>query len=609
MVILIAQLNKVRNHLILCMLVVLLIAVLAFSSTAPVKSQPNNILSADTPRRVNIPYFSGGIIWAESAIFWFGEYELSLPGSNYADVRVAYTPDALRIQATVVDYYLWYDDDPQPGDDLAQYDAVSLYLDTYHDRAGIPQNDDYTFLVGARHWEDISQYQRQGRGTGSGWDNTWSTDWSGDSWMQWDCNPGPNSNACGIDYGWVAVFTIPWTSLGLSGPPEEGTKWGLGMLLYDRDDQPPAGYVAPEYWPETFSANSPATWGELHFGYADYQPAAAIPIGTTVIRATSPTDNTVDDSWMGGGGWCQGGHEGHGEDNHGDDVWLFVGTEIQPTHFPCFNKSYLRFSLDSIPPGKEIISATLTIHHWGNAGDPGQAQPSWVSLFTITDPWEEMAIQWNNAPLAQENVSASWIYPVDGYAGEPGIPYDWDATQAVAEAYAEDRPASMAIYGSDTEQHSSKYLRSSEADDWLVEGRPKLTVVWGDPLAVVSKQAMPRWVTNGDMVTYTLNWLGIGQSLTLTDTLPIGLSTPGSLYASSGAVSYDAGTRLISWTGAPGSGEAVSLTYTTVVQVNGPVFLTNTATLFSQNNSSTSSASVCVDCNIIYLPTIHKIYP
>jgi hypothetical protein len=220
-----------------------------------------------------------------------------------------------------------------------------------------------------------------------------------------------------------------------------------------------------------------------------------------------------------------------------------------------------------------------------------------------------MAIQWNNAPLAQENVSASWIYPVDGYAGEPGIPYDWDATQAVAEAYAEDRPASMAIYGSDTEQHSSKYLRSSEADDWLVEGRPKLTVVWGDPLAVVSKQAMPRWVTNGDMVTYTLNWLGIGQSLTLTDTLPIGLSTPGSLYASSGAVSYDAGTRLISWTGAPGSGEAVSLTYTTVVQVNGPVFLTNTATLFSQNNSSTSSASVCVDCNIIYLPTIHKIYP
>ena len=49
------------------------------------------------PRTVNIPYFNGQIDWAQSAIFWFGKYQLSLPGTNYADVRVGYTPDAFEV--------------------------------------------------------------------------------------------------------------------------------------------------------------------------------------------------------------------------------------------------------------------------------------------------------------------------------------------------------------------------------------------------------------------------------------------------------------------------------------------------------------------------------
>lgn len=561
-------------------------------------------LSVST-RRVNIPYFANDVTWAESTIFWFGVNEQGVPSRNYVDVRVAYTADALRIQATVVDYYLWYNENPQPGDDLTQYDAISIYLDTNHDRATTPQNDDYTFLIGARHWQDISQYLRQGRGTGTGWDNMWTSDWSGSSGMQWDCNPGPNSNVCGIDYGWVAYYTIPWTALGLSGPPDDGTVWGLGVALHDRDNQPPAGYVAPEYWPETFNIDSPATWGALHFGYNDYQPAAAIPRGTTVIRATSTTDNTVEDSWMGGGGWCYGGHEGHSEENHGDSATLFVGTETAPTHFPCFNKSYLRFSLDKVPPGKAIISATLTLHHWGNA-DPTLAQPSWVSLFTITDPWEEMVIHWNNAPLAQENVAATWIYPLLDFPGWPGNPYDWDATQAVAEAYADGRPASMVIYGSDTEQHSSKYLTSSETGDWNAEGRPVLTVVWGDPLAKVSKHVVPPCIANNEKVTYTLNFLGNDQALMLTDTLPVGLSAPSSLYASSGDVNYDPGTRQITWVGSPDIGQPVTITYTVTVQIYDLQILTNTAVLESPNITSTSTATLCVYCYCAYLPRIVK---
>ena len=571
-------------------------------------SSPANAQSANPSRRANIPYFPDEVEWDQTAVFWFGKNEQGVPSRNYADARVAYTAEALQVRVTIVDYYLWYKLDPSATDDLARYDAVAIYLDTGFDRAARPQTDDYTFLVGAHHWpsENATEYHRQARGTGTGWDTTWNGAWTDYESMQWDCNPGPNSNECGIDFGWTAIFTIPWDTLGRSGPPSQGILWGLGVLLHDRDDQPPAGYVAPEPWPEVFDANSPATWGELHFGYADYEPTPAIPEGTTVIRAASPEDNTVEDAWMGGGGTCSGGHEGGSEINHGDDAGLFVGTETAPTHFPCFNKSYLRFSLDAIPPGKVIISATLTLHHWGNA-DPDHAQPSWVHLFTIADPWEEMTIHWNNAPLVKENVAATWIYPVPSFPGWPGNPYHWDATQAVAEAYAAGRPASMAIYGSDSAQHSSKYLTSSETGDWNTEGRPTLAVTWGQPQAVLHKQAWPVIVSKGDIVTYTLHWLGTGQPLTMTDTLPNGLSAPGQISTNSGEASYSPPTRQVVWTGAPASGQAVTVTFPVTVQVDGPLALSNTAILTADDGPTSSDmALIIVDGYPIYLPATMK---
>jgi hypothetical protein len=569
---------------------------------------PTNAQFSDPPRRVNIPYFSDEVDWGQTAIFWLGKNEQGVPSRNYADVRVAYTSEALRIYVTVVDYYLWYKENPTATDDLTLYDAVAIYLDTGFDRAAIPQTDDYTFLIGAHYWpnENATEFHRQARGTGGGWDTNWTGDWTDYTAMQWSCDEGPNSNECGIDYGWVAIYTIPWETLGRSGPPSEGMLWGLGVHLYDRDDAPPAGYVAPEPWPETFDVNSPATWAELHFGYADYQPPSAISEGTTTIRAASPTDNTVEDAWMGGGGTCSGGHEGGSEVNHGDESALFVGTETAPTHFPCFNKSYLRFSLDAIPADKVIISATLTLHHWGNA-DPTQAQPSWVHLFTISDDWEEMTIHWNNAPLAQENVAATWVHPLPDFPGWPGNPYHWDATQAVAEVYADGRPVSVAIYGSDTDQHSSKYLTSSETGDWNVEGRPTLTIVWGLPQAVLNKQVWPVTVTNGDIVTYTLSWLGTGQPMTMTDTLPNGLSDPGPISHSSGQASHDPVARQVVWTGTPTVGQAVTVTFPVTVQVDGPLALRNTAILTASNEYvSSATASTIVDGHSLYLPLVIK---
>lgn len=446
------------------------------------------------PRRVNAPHFPGAPAWSRSAIFWFGQNQQGLPSRNYADVRMGYTNAALHVRVTIVDYALWYPLAPSTATDLTQYDAVAIYLDTARDRSVMPHADDYWFLSAYR-WDsggDNPAWQRRARGTGAGWNTSWAGAWTDATSGDWNCDPGPNSNACGIDNGWTAFFNIPFASIGLSAPPPTGTVIGFGVALYDRDDQPPAGAVAPQTWPETLSANSPATWGELRFGEPKYQPVPAIARGATMIRAASPADNTVEDAWMGGGGDCNGGHFGGGTINRGGDNRLFIGTEVRAVHFPCFNKSFLRFQLSAIPPGKAILSASLTLHLWGSAA-PALAQRSWVHLFTVSDAWDEMTIHWNNAPLAQENVAATYVYTYSqAPIVWPGDPYTWDATQAVAEAYARGQPLSVALYGSDTAEHSSKYLTASEAEDWNAAGRPRLDVVWGDPIQFPARAFLPR---------------------------------------------------------------------------------------------------------------------
>jgi hypothetical protein len=456
-----------------------LLVALGFGIPGNLRDNGSVIAQTEMVRRVHAPSFT---YWSEAGIFWFGRVDPpGSPGQNYADVRVGYTAEELRVYVNIEDYYIWYKEGASPASDLTQYDAVTIYLDTAHDRAATPQADDYRFIRGLG---DGSSYRREARGTGVGWDADWEGMWSADNTgASWACDPGPNSNECDIDYGWWSVIDIPWSTVGLPSPPSKGTVWGLGVMLYDRDDEPPAGYVAPQYWPEAFNADAPSTWGELAFGLAEYTPPSVPPEGTIVIRRG--LDGSVEDAWVGGGGTCCGGHEGDPEhDNYGGHTSLFVGNQYLIADFPCFSKSFLRFSLDDIPLGKAVVSATLTLHHWGNSGggewDPAKSSLIW--LFTVGGGWEEYSLTWNNAPLARENLTTTWVdvcTPADP-CGSPGVAYDWDATQAVAEAYNAGEPLNIALYTADWNFHSSKYFSSSEAGDWNAEARPTLTVIWGD---------------------------------------------------------------------------------------------------------------------------------
>lgn len=604
-----------------CLALSLTVAIFSFLETGGIlvlaapQTQPT--AQAAQPRRVNLPFFSGAVDENQSAIFWFGQNETyqHIPGRNYVDVRMAYTSAGLYIRATVIDYYLWYKANAQTSDDLTQYDALAVYVDTGYDRTGPPDNDDYYFVVGL-HGDsavDMPQYRRQARGNGTGWDTAWSSTWTDYSGWQWS-DRGPNNNSGNIDYGWVGGGTIPWSVFGLAGPPAEGTVWGLGVLLNDQD-QSVSNPVLRENWPETFLADQPATWGELHFGLADYIPRPAVGRNNARIRAATPEDNTVEDAWVGGGGSCSGGHNGHTEDNHGNDQALFVGSETQPTHFPCFNKSYLRFALNSLPPDKVIISATLTLHHWGGA-DTAAGTSSYAWLSSVTDPWQEMTIHWNNAPLAQQNFSMVRIPPKTTPLVWPGDPYTWDATQAVAEAYAAGQPVSFALYDSTTGRDSSKYLTASETGlgngtpNWNIAGRPRLDIVWGDPAATVAKKAQPTVVEQGKIITYTLSVIGKGQPLVLTDTIPAALSDPLSQEATLGTLTYNSVSRQLTWNGTPSVGQVATITYTVTAVMNGPLLVSNTATLaLSGVPASSSTAWVCLSCYEVWLPAVKKSSP
>ena len=447
----------------------LLIVVLSLVSLAV--PQPARVRAAGVgpERQVDVRPSQGGATFDTAAIVWFGR---ATEHDNYADVRITYDNANLYVNATVVDYYLWYD---QAGAaDPRAYDAFGLYLDTDGQRLALPSGDDYFFVSGFRHFPNTSdaRWQRQGRGTGTGWNEGWrpTTPWTDQEGGRW-YSSGPNSNS-DRDAGWGTTLTIPWATLGLAGPPASGATWAIGMQVFDRDDASTPATTAA--WPETFSASAPTSWAKLAFNPTVPAPST----GTSTVRIRRGLNGQVSDAYAGGGGTCAGGIYGGGDQPHptGD---LFVQNQSDVADFPCFSKTYLSFDLGAVPPGKVIKSAALEVYQFGGS-DPTQAQPSYIQLLATTDDWLESTLTWNNAPLASRNYGGTWVNPIQSFPGWPGVKATWNATSPVAEAYAAGRPASLVLYSADSAYHSGKYFVGSEVGDWDANGRPTLVVTYSD---------------------------------------------------------------------------------------------------------------------------------
>ncbi|HLF27886.1 MAG TPA: DNRLRE domain-containing protein [Anaerolineae bacterium] len=438
------------------------------------------IMTQTSSRRVNVPYFDvaniGQSKFSETAIFWFGRIGAS---DNYADVRLGYNNAELYVYVAAFDRRLWYDTSPAPGD-LTNWDAVTLYLDRDGNVGGAPDTDAYRFDAQFNWWEARTNYQAAYKGNGSAWATanlplTTGAGWKGDA---------PNNNT--DDRGWAMTFRVPFTSLGLSGPPAQGTLWGLALALHDRDDSGGAP-ISDKTWPESLDANRQSTWGQLRFGLPTYTPPSAASTQVTTIRHKLD-GAVVTDAAVGGYSVCGNGLDywtEWGNANYGGDTDFNIQNQSDISDWPCFSKYYVTFPLSAIPSGKAIVSATLTLHHSGNAGNAGQAQPSLIQVLSVGASWNEATLTWNTAPLATENVGRGWVDPVPPGCGSsvpwPCFARTFDVSYAVAQAYAAQQPLRLALYSADSDYHSGKYFTSSDTGDWNAAGRPTLQVRWGNP--------------------------------------------------------------------------------------------------------------------------------
>jgi hypothetical protein len=428
----------------------------------------------DSVPRINIPYFQGEIRYPETAVFWFGKVNSI---DNFADVRLGYNDDTLFVNLSVYDRHLWYNPQPSPGS-LTLGDAVSLYL-----RAGSGVDTVlYRFDAMLSWWEARSNFQSAHRFQEDEWipSNlafTTRTGWRGNA---------PNNNN-GDDRGWTVTFLIPFQSLGSSQPPSSGEVWKIGLVLHDQDDSGAA--LRPEkYWPQKIQSSDPATWGNLHFGVPTFSAPKLPESGQIQIRHNSNGD-VVPGAAVGGGTTCGAGLSfwsqwGDTPSSGSEENSIFnVQNQSDVADWPCFSRYYITFPLESIPEGQAILSAKLTLFQMGNSGgnEWGEPAPSFVQIYTVYENWDEKSLTWNNAPLANENVSGAWVNPIKSFPGWPGVPWDWDISAAVQSAYAAGKPLRLAIYTADDQYHSGKYFVSSYTGEWNAHGRPTLTVSWGTP--------------------------------------------------------------------------------------------------------------------------------
>jgi outer membrane protein assembly factor BamB len=127
----------------------------------------------------------------------------------------------------------------------------------------------------------------------------------------------------------------------------------------------------------------------------------------------------------------------------------------------------------------------------------------------------------------------------------------------------------------------------------------------------LEKTASPTVGNQGTAVTYTLSFFGTGGVLTLTDTLPAGVSAPADfeLVGTSVEPTYSSGQHRLTWSDSPPAGQEVTISYGVVITTNAPAALVNVAELMdSEGQSSTATATLISNPARVYLPLVLRDY-
>ncbi|NLE99444.1 MAG: PQQ-binding-like beta-propeller repeat protein [Anaerolineales bacterium] len=121
------------------------------------------------------------------------------------------------------------------------------------------------------------------------------------------------------------------------------------------------------------------------------------------------------------------------------------------------------------------------------------------------------------------------------------------------------------------------------------------------------KTATPAAGDQGSTITYSLSFSGYIGPVTVTDTLPAGVSAPlgYDLMGTIVAPTYSADLRRLTWHGTPVNGQAVTISYDVTVQTGETEALASSATL-TAGDDQTSTAGAVVVANPVecYVPAI-----
>ena len=424
--------------------------------------------------KVNIPKIEndqGEFLPEEAAVFWFGKVT---PTENYTDVRIGYFQTSLWVWVSIIDRRLWYDESPTP-EDLTKWDSVSLFLNVDGNGNNFTLDSTYRFDAQLNWWEDRANWQAAYQDSNEGWSISQIPFDTHSNW--WSMEGGPDDNL--DDRAWLVEYVIPFESLGFTGPPPEGTEWRLGLQVHDRDDL--EGTPIPDKdWPASIAPHQPITWATIHYGLPGYTPPQASSPQTYTLR-NGLNGITVTDGMVGGDTVCGDGLDFWSEwgvHSYPGSRHLNVQNQGNTDDWPCFSKTYITFPIDRLPPGREVITATLTLHQLGNAS--GWDNPnSLVQVWEIKQDWDPATLSWNNAPEPFENLSRAWVGVID--ESQLGIARYLDVSLAATRAYAAGEPLRLALYSADFSIGSGKYFFSSISMDWDGNWRPSLDITLGSP--------------------------------------------------------------------------------------------------------------------------------
>jgi hypothetical protein len=127
------------------------------------------------------------------------------------------------------------------------------------------------------------------------------------------------------------------------------------------------------------------------------------------------------------------------------------------------------------------------------------------------------------------------------------------------------------------------------------------------PLNALDKAATPTAGDQGTVITYTLRFTGTGNTLTLTDTLPAGLSAPDNFELMGTGVTpiYDSGQHRLTWSDTPPEGQRVTIRYTTTITTSERKSLVNVVSLTEAGDPpSFARAYVIANPHLTHLPQI-----